>query len=80
MRAKTLCAIVLGLLFFAVFAVLMLPRAPALPAIPPLSGDAGAAIWKLRSFDTVLQGIIILSGVMSILLLLGSGRSGREQP
>jgi hypothetical protein len=37
-------------------------------------------MWKDRTFEVVLQGFIILAGVFSILLLLGSMKSRKGAP
>lgn len=44
------------------------------PVAPVVAAGAGAALWTGRTFEVVLQGFIILAGVVSILLLLSSGR------
>ncbi len=80
MNAKNTCAVVLGLMFFAVFVVLIVPHTASWPAVTPVIAGAGAAIWNDRTYDTILQGVIILAGVMSILLLLGKKQSGRNLP
>ena len=40
----------------------------------------GVALWKGRTYEALLQGMIILAGVFSILLLLGLKQSGRTPP
>ena len=70
---------VLGVSFFGAFTAIILTGMPAWPAtIHPVTA-AGAAIWKGRTSEVVVQGIIILAGVVSILLLLGPDKSGRRQ-
>jgi hypothetical protein len=41
---------------------------------------AGEALWNGRTYEVILQGFIMLSGVMAILLLLGQNHSRRQQP
>jgi hypothetical protein len=41
---------------------------------------AGAVMWHDRTFEVILQGFIILAGVFSILLLLGSMKSRKGAP
>ena len=45
------------------------------PAIP-VTAAAGTALWAGRTGEVLLQGLIILSGVFTILLLLGRDSSG----
>lgn len=80
MNAKNACAVLLGTVFLAVFIVLVVPHAQSWPAIVPVSPAAGAALWKGRTYEALLQGMIVLAGVLSILLLLGLKQSGRMQP
>lgn len=80
MNAKNICAIVLGIVFLVIFIMVVVFHAPSWPAAAPAITGAGAAIWKDRTYDTILQGVIILAGVMSILLLLGKKQSGRMPP
>ena len=80
MNAKDACAILLGFLFLVVFIILVAPQAQSWPAGPPVSPMVGAALWKGRTFEVLLQGMIILAGVLSILLLLDKKQSGRIQP
>ena len=46
----------------------------------PVSPGVGVALWKGRTYEALLQGMIILAGVFSILLLLGLKQSGRMPP
>jgi hypothetical protein len=80
MNAKTACAIILGTGFLVLFTALVVPHFTSWPTVTPASVGIGAALWKDRTYDTILQGIIILAGVMSILLLLGLKQSGRMPP
>jgi hypothetical protein len=71
---------VLGALFLLLFTLALPADIAAWPAAPPAVMTAGDALWKGRTFEVILQGIMILSGVMSILLLLGAQRHQEGQP
>jgi hypothetical protein len=72
---KSILAVFLGVSFFCVFTATILTDLPTWPATIPQVTAAGVAIWKGRTLEVVVQGIIILSGVISILLLLGPEKS-----
>lgn len=59
--------------FVAIACNLLLPAPVVLPAVTPALSAAGPALWNDRTFEVLLQGFIILAGVLSILLLLVSG-------
>ena len=80
MNAKSLCALALGTFFFLAFVFLWVPYSASWPVINPGGAFAGAAIWEERTFETVFQGFILLSGVLSILLLVRSDSTGRRPP
>ena len=80
MNAKSVCALVLAILFLIVFWVAVGQGVPALPATAPPLTIAGAAMWKGRTFEVILQGLIILSGVIAILLLLRTDTSREMRP
>ena len=80
MNAKNACAVILGTVFLIMFLALVVPGSLPWPAVPPVSPGAGAALWKGRTYEALLQGMIILAGVLSILLLLGKKQSGRLPP
>ena len=80
MNAKSACALILAILFLIVFLVAVGQSVPALPATAPSLTIAGAAMWKGRTFEVILQGLIILSGVIAILLLLRTDTSREMQP
>ncbi|MDD1718510.1 MAG: hypothetical protein LUQ25_00490 [Methanoregulaceae archaeon] len=75
MKIRAACAVILGSVFLLGFAVLAGQEFPG-PAIAPGLASAGAVLWKGRTTEVLLQGLIILAGVLSILLLLGSGKRG----
>ena len=80
MNVKNTCAIILGSGFLAIFILLITPHVVSSTVTIPVVAGTGAAIWKDRTYDTMLQGIILLAGIMSILLLLGRKQSGRMPP
>jgi hypothetical protein len=79
MNAKSAAGI-LGAAFLVIFIALVLPHPLAWPAVLPVPAGIGTALWKGRTDEVLLQGMIILAGVLSILLLLGLKQSGRLPP
>jgi hypothetical protein len=79
MNAKAAAGLFLGVVFFLLLIVAILSIATPWPAGAPVNTDVGYAKWGVRSFEVLLQGIILLAGVVAIILLLGSRRS-REVP
>jgi hypothetical protein len=80
MNAKNAIALFLGVVFLLLFIVLVIPHVSSWPVSPVLVVVAGEALWKGRTYEVILQGFIMLSGVMAILLLLGLNHSRRQQP
>jgi hypothetical protein len=80
MNPKRACACILGIVFLVVFIALVVPPALSWPSVTPVSAGIGAALWKGRTYEVLLQGMIILAGVLSILLLLDRRQSGRLPP
>jgi len=80
MNAKNACALLMGVAFLVLFIVIILPNATSWPVTPAGAIAAGEALWKGRTYEVILQGFIMLSGVMAILLLLGLNHSRRQQP
>jgi predicted branched-subunit amino acid permease len=80
MNAKNACALFLGVAFLLQFIILVIPHVTAWPAIPPMAVAAGEALWKWRTYEVILQGFIMLAGIIAILLLLGLNHSRRQQP
>jgi len=80
MNAKNACAVLLGTLFLVLFVALVIPPAPSWPGAAVVSPVVGEVLWKSRTYEALLQGMIVLAGVLSILLLLGRNQSGRRQP
>ncbi len=80
MNAKNICAVILGAVFLIIFTILVVSSSLSWPVVSPVSPGVGAALWKGRTDEALLQGMIILAGVLSILLLLGLKQSGRMPP
>jgi len=68
------------MLFLLLFIAVLVPDAAVWPVSIPTETAAGTVMWKDRTFEVVLQGFIILAGVFSILLLLGSMKSRKGAP
>jgi hypothetical protein len=80
MNAKNACALVLGVAFLLIVIVLVIPHVPPGPTPPAQIVAAGEALWNGRTYEVILQGFIMLAGVMAILLLLGLNHSRGQQP
>jgi len=68
--AKTVLAGVLSLLIVVLTASLLLRAGLTEPLTSPEATNPGRALWETRDFETILQGLLILSGVFAILMLL----------
>lgn len=82
MNRSTVVAILCALLFIGGFTVIItggLFPAPE-PGVITTFGGAGSALWKGRTPEVIFQGFILLSGIISIVLLLGPDRSGGKEP
>ncbi|MDD5142650.1 hypothetical protein [Methanoregula sp.] len=75
MNHRSVLGLALCILFLLVFILILASGIAAGPVASPVTASAGDALWKGRAFEVILQGIMILSAVMSIILLLGPGRS-----
>jgi hypothetical protein len=80
MNRKNLTAAILCVLFLLVFVTALAGSIPSLPETVPGAVSAGVALWKGRTFEVLVLGVIILAGVVSILLLLGPDRSRGMEP
>jgi len=74
MNHRSVLGLALGVLFFLLVILILALSVAAVPVASPITTSAGEALWKGRTFEVVLQGIMILSAIMSIILLLGPGR------
>jgi hypothetical protein len=79
MNAKAAAGLILGVVFFSLIIFAIHSISTPWPAAAPVNTDVGYAKWGVRSFEVLLQGIILLAGVVAIILLLGS-RKSREVP
>ncbi|OGS64284.1 MAG: hypothetical protein A3K59_02350 [Euryarchaeota archaeon RBG_19FT_COMBO_69_17] len=70
MNGKSIAGAVLGIAFFALFAAAALPGTLAWPALAPGDPGVGLALWSDRTFEVLVQAILLLAGVVAILLLL----------
>jgi hypothetical protein len=80
MNAKATAGMVIGLLFLFLFLGVVLSLNNSWPPTFPGITDVGIAKWGPRSFEVLLQGIILLAGVVAIILLLGSGKLRKVPP
>ncbi len=75
MNAKAAVGIVLALMFLGLVVVAALPENLVFPSAAPAGDNPGITMWGPRTFETIVQSLILLGGVVAILLLLGSRRS-----
>lgn len=80
MNHRTPLGLVTGLVFLALFILVLGPSVTGQQTSPQAAMTVGEALWHGRTFEVILQGIMILSGVMSIILLIGPGRSRKRLP
>lgn len=80
MKAKGLAGLILGVAFLALFMASVLPGALSWPASGPVMTNLGMVKWEGRTIEVLLQGFILFSGVVAILLLLGARRSRGASP
>jgi hypothetical protein len=80
MNAKSAAALVVAVLFLVLFLVVIGQGVPGVPVTALSPATAGAAMWNARTYEVILQGLIILSGVAAILLLLRKDTSGEMPP
>ena len=79
MNTKAITGIVLGVMFLSLFIVAILPGGTSWPASSPGHDDVGSEKWGPRAYEVLLQGFILLAGVVAIILLLRS-RKYEEVP
>jgi hypothetical protein len=80
MNPKSVCAVVIGVIFLIGFVSIMVTNIPIWPDTAPMVTGAGAVLWKERTFEVIFQGFVVLAGVISILLLLGPEKTRRLPP
>lgn len=72
MNGKALAGALIAIAFASLFTAALIPAAVSWPASAPGSTGVGIAMWETRTFEVLLQGIVLLGGVVAILLLLGT--------
>jgi len=80
MNGKLVAGIVIGLAFLGLVVYAVLPAAILWPSAGPTVTGVGVAMWQDRTFEVLLQSVILLGGVVAILLLLGSRRTREASP
>lgn len=79
MNPRNISALLFIVAFLIIFSLVLSPVPLVLPNTPPaVSMSAGATLWNDRTFDVILQGFIILTGVMAILLLVFGKKVGES--
>jgi hypothetical protein len=80
MNAKMVSGVIIGAAFLALFVISVLPGTIPWPAPGPVIGNVGIVKWEDRTLEVLFQGLILFSGVIAILLLLGKRGSKRTSP
>jgi ABC-type Fe3+ transport system permease subunit len=80
MNGKAIAGAILGLGFLGLLVFAVLPAAITWPSTGPGVTGVGLAMWQDRTFEVIIQSLILLGGVVAILLLLGSRRSREVSP
>lgn len=80
MNRQDFSGLVISIVFFFLIVVVLAPEIASLSPGPPMLFDVGAALWKGRTFEVFLQGVILLVGAMAILLLLGQKVDRGDHP
>lgn len=80
MNGKLAAGAVIGLAFLGLFVYAVVPSAITWPAAGPRVTGVGLAMWQDRTFEVIIQSLILLGGVVAILLLLGSRRTREVSP
>ncbi|HVN65729.1 MAG TPA: hypothetical protein VMT31_03810 [Methanomicrobiales archaeon] len=80
MNGKLISGVILGAAFLVLFGISVLPGTIPWPATGPAITDLGIVKWEDRTLEVLYQGLILFSGVLAILLLLGKRGSKRASP
>ena len=80
MKDKRLAGLILGMTFLALLMISVVPATMAWPASGPVMTNLGMVKWEGRTLEVLIQGFILFSGVVAILLLLGARRSRGASP
>lgn len=78
MSPRAVWALVAGVAVFVLLVTVTAPASLVWHAASPPVESVGEALWEARWNEVLLQGLLILSGVLAILLLIGPARSRRE--
>ena len=79
MNLRNIFALLFVVAFLVMFSIVLIPVPIVWPDIPPtITISAGATLWNDRTFEVILQGFIILTGVMAILLLVFGKKMGES--
>lgn len=79
MNLRNIFALLFVGAFLVMFTIVLIPVPIAWPDIPPaITISAGSTLWNDRTFEVILQGFIILTGVMAILLLVFGKKMGES--
>ena len=71
MTPKSVVGLVIGAAFLILLFAVVAPAAIPWPVTGPPEGQIGLAIWSVRTFDVLVQGLLLLGGALAVLLLLG---------
>ncbi len=80
MNAKSLAGIALAILFFLALLAAIVPTAIPWPAAAPAASDVGRRMWGDRAVEVLVQGVILVGGVVAILLLLEAAKRREAVP
>ncbi len=80
MNRKAVAGIVIGVAFLGLLVFAVLNAAITWPTAGPGGPTVGEAMWQDRTFEILIQSIILLGGVVAILLLLGSRKTREVSP
>lgn len=71
MKAKSLLAGFLAAAFLVLILAAVLPASLRWPLLPPAETQIGLALWSVRTYEVLVQGLLLLGGALAVLLLLG---------
>jgi hypothetical protein len=77
--SKTAAAVILSVLVVILILSLLLKASFHEPANAPDGASPGSVLWESRDFETILQGLLILGGVVAILMLLRSSKAEAQR-
>lgn len=80
MNGKMFSGVILSAVFLVLFVISVLPSTISWPVSGPAMTNIGMVKWEDRTLEVLFQGLILFSGVVAILLLLGKRRSRGTSP